>query len=198
MARPPEHPEDVALARKVLAGNAGVIALCPTPPLAGRNWPVVVRLGRALRLIATAPVGLVRCPGDAAVRDSTDREVPADQAYRLRELDDWNLVELILPRAPGLAEAARGLEKAVNDSRGKFAHLVIDYDVYVPEVPVSEVLDLPDAFVTAAARGLTRQRDLLAVVGLLPASRHLGTLLVEVESRKPQARKPPPDAPETA
>jgi hypothetical protein len=187
MARPPEHPEDVALARRVLAGNAGVIALCPTAPLAGRNWPVVVRLGRALRLLATAPVGLVRAPGAVAARDSGDRDVPADQAYRLRELDDWNLVELILPRATGLAEAARNLEKAVQNSGGKFAHLVIDYDVYLPELPVREVLDLPDAFVTAAAPGLTRQRDLLTVVGLLPASRHLGTLLVDVESRKREA-----------
>jgi hypothetical protein len=179
MSRPPEHAEDVAIARKVLVDNAGVIGLAPAAPLFGRNWPVVLRLGRALRVLATAPVGLVRAPGDDGGEEPGDREVPADSPYRLRELDDWNLVELILPRAPGLAEAARNLERAVRDSGGKFAHLVIDFDGYLPEVPVREVLDLPDAFVSAAARGLTRQRDLLTVVGLLPASRHLGTLLVD-------------------
>jgi hypothetical protein len=182
MARPAPLPaEDVALARKVLVGNAAIIALCPAPPLAGHTWPVLERLGRALRLLATAPVGLVRAQAGLDGQDvgpPTEAEtMPPDHAYRLRELDDWNLVELILPRAQSLGEAAHNLELAVKQSGGKFAHLIIDFDRYLPDV--RELAELPDAFVSVASAGRTRQRDLKAMVELLPASRHLGTLLVE-------------------
>ena len=173
---PPAPPtEDVAIARKILVDNAGVIGIFPAPPLTGKAWPVVVRLGRALRMLASKPVGLLRGPADAQVPG--DRVVPSGAAYRLRELDDWQLIELMLPRAVSLGEAAENLERAVREAGGNFSHLVVDLDGYLPDV--REVLELPDAFVSVALAGGTRERDLIATVELLPTSRHLGTLLVD-------------------
>lgn len=175
MPHPAVPPEDVAIARKILVDNAGVIGLLSAPPLEGRGWPVVVRLGQALRLLASKPIGLIRSPGEVDVPG--DREVPLGAAYRLRELDDWQLVELMLPRALGLGEAAENLQRAAREAAGKVAHLVVDLDGYLPAVP--EVLELPDTFVSLALAGKTRERDLVATVELLPTSRHLGTLLLD-------------------
>ena len=178
-ARVPAPPaEDVAIARKILADNAGVIGAFPAPPLRGRPggmWPVLVRLGRALRLLVGRPIGLIRAPHpnpDQAVRPAT-----AEAPYRLKELDDWQLVELILPPARGLGEAAGHLEQALRAAAGNVAHVILDLDGYVPDVP--EVLSMTDAFVSVALAGATRDRDLLATVELLPTARHLGTLLLE-------------------
>ena len=178
--RVPAPPaEDVAIARKILADNAGVIGAFAAPPLRGRQgavWPVLVRLGRALRLLVGKPIGVVRAPRQ---HPSEGGQPPAatEAPYRLREVDDWQLVELILPPARGLGEAAEHLERALRAAAGNFAHVIIDLDGYVPDVP--EVLQLTDAFVSVALAGATRDRDLLATVELLPTARHLGTLLLE-------------------
>jgi hypothetical protein len=175
-ARVPAPPaEDVAIARKILADNAGVIGAFPAPPLRGRHgamWPVLVRLGRALRLLVDRPIGVVRAP-----QPSEAPQPAAEAPYRLKELDDWKLVELILPPARGLGEAAAHLEQALRAAAGNFAHVIVDLDGYVPDVP--EVLPLTDAFISVALAGATRDRELLATVELLPTSRHLGTLLLE-------------------
>jgi len=177
--RVPAPPaEDVGIARKILADNATVIGAFPAPPLRGRPgavWPVQLRLGRALRLLVGKPIGLVRAP---LQRPSAGAQPPIPEApYRLRELDGWNLVELVLPAARGLGEAAEHLERALRAAAGNVAHLIVDLDGYVPDVP--EVLPLADAFVSIALAGETRDRDLLATVELLPTARHLGTLLLE-------------------
>jgi hypothetical protein len=173
--RPPSPPaEDVAIARKILTDNAGVIGLHPAPPLAGALWPVAVRLGRALRLLVGKPIGIVRAPRLDAGGG------PMDVAYRLHEIDDWQLVELKLPGARGLGEAAANLERAVRAAAGNFSHLLLDLDGFLPDV--HEVLSLPDAFVSVALAGATRERDLRAAVELLPTKRHLGTLLVDPDS----------------
>ncbi len=177
---PAPPPEDVAIARKILADNAGVIGALPAPPLLGRPgglWPVLVRLGRALRLLVGKPIGLVRAPRphDGATGQVGTPEAP----YHLRELDDWSLVELVLPPARGLGEAAAHLERALRAAASNFNHVILDLDGYVPDVP--EVLSLTDAFVSVALAGETRDRELLATVELLPTARHLGTLLVETE-----------------
>jgi hypothetical protein len=186
-ARVPAPPaEDVAIARKILAENAGVIGAFPAPPLRGREgvtWPVLVRLGRALRLLVGKPIGVVRAPQQ---RPSAGGPPAAAEApYRLRELDDWQLVELILPPARGLGEAAEHLERALRAAAGNFAHVIVDLDGYVPDVP--EVLPLTDAFVSIALAGGTRDRELLATVELLPTARHLGTLLLEQD--EPEHRR---------
>jgi hypothetical protein len=178
-ARVPAPPaEDVAIARKILAENAGVIGAFPAPPLRGRQgvtWPVLVRLGRALRLLVGKPIGLVRAPQQRPSAGAPP--ATAEAPYRLRELDDWQLVELILPPSRGLGEAAEHLERALRAAVGNFAHVIVDLDGYVPDVP--EVLPLTDAFVSVALAGGTRDRELLATVELLPTARHLGTLLLE-------------------
>jgi hypothetical protein len=178
-ARVPAPPaEDVAIARKILADNAGVIGAFPAPPLRGRPggmWPVLVRLGRALRLLVGRPIGVIRAPQQRISEGG--QPAPAEMPYRLRELDDWQLVELVLPPARGLGEAAGHLEQALRAATGNFAHVIVDLDGYVPDVP--EVLSLTDAFVSVALAGATRDRELLATVELLPTARHLGTLLLE-------------------
>jgi hypothetical protein len=177
-SRQPPPAEDVAIARKILAENAGVIGLQPAPPLTGRSWPVLVRLGRALRLLVGKPIGLIRAPQPRYDEAGTGGSTGSSEApYRLRELDDWQLVELVLPPSQGLGQAAEQLARAVRAAVGNVSHLVLDLDGYLPDVP--EVRELPDAFVSIALAGATRERDLLAAVQLLPNDRHLGTLLVD-------------------
>lgn len=180
---PPAHAEDVAIARKILLDNAGVIGLYPAPPLAGRLWPIQVRLGRALRMLVAKPIGLIRGPhggppGDpASPAPAPDATVP----YRLKEIDGFHLVELVLPAALGLGEAAAHLDRATRAAAGNFGHVLLDLDGYLPDVP--ETREIPDAFISVALAGATRERDLLATVELLPTARHLGTLLVDPQSQ---------------
>ena len=176
-----QHPspiaEDVAIARKIVADNAGSIAIVPALPLADETWPVVLRLGRALRLLSTRPIGLVRGAPRELINGGADAAERGPNAYRLREVDGFEVVELLLPGAGSLAEAAANLAAAVRQATGNFGHLLIDLDGYLPDV--REVLELPDLFVSAALAGRTRERDLRARVDLLPTSRHLGTLLLD-------------------
>jgi hypothetical protein len=165
----------VAIARKIVADNAAIIALVPAPPLeGGKTWPVVVRLGRALRMLSTRPIGLVR---GAVTEFPQQVEEGGPNAYRLKEVAGFEVVELVLPPAVSLGQAAENLSAAVRQASGNFAHLLLDLDGYLPDV--REVLELPDLFVSAALAGRTREKELRAVVDLLPTARHLGTLLLD-------------------
>jgi hypothetical protein len=174
-----EHPsaEDVAIARKIVANNAASIAIVPAKPLHDETWPVLLRLGRALRLLASRPVGLVRGAPREWANGGADPVERGPNAYRLKEVEGFEVVELVLPASGSLGEAAANLGAALRQATGNFGHLLIDYDGYLPDV--REVLELPDLFVSAAAAGRTRERDLRALVDLLPTSRHLGTLLLD-------------------
>lgn len=169
--------EDVAIARKIVVDNAGSIAIVPAAPLKDETWPVVLRLGRALRLLATRPVGLVRGAPREWASSSAEGGERGPNTYRLKEIEGFEVVELVLPPAVSLGEAAANLGAAMRQATGNFGHLLIDFDGYLPDV--REVLELPDLFVSAAAAGRTRERDLRALVDLLPTSRHLGTLLLD-------------------
>lgn len=94
------------------------------------------------------------------------------------DLDSEGVVaELVLPASLGLAESAAHLAQALGHARTLFAHTLVAFDHDVPAV--REAMDLPDAFVSAASTGRTRESDLVNLVQLLPAARHLGTLLID-------------------
>ena len=172
--------EDVAIVRKIVADNASTIAIVPAPPLEGQTditWPLLVRLGRALRLLSTRPIGLVRGVTRELMNGPPETAATGPNAYRLKEVDGFEVVELVLPPSMSLGQAAEALEGAVRQASGNFAHLLLDLDGYLPDV--REVLQLPELFVSAALAGRTRERELRALVELIPTARHLGTLLLD-------------------
>jgi hypothetical protein len=168
---------DVAVARKLLEDNATVIAVAPADPKVA-TWPVLLRLATAIKFLGHQHLGLVRGPDpEAPPRQSEGREGPGE-AFRIVDIDpQGEIAELVLPPAVGLGEAAMHLERALIRSAGLFSHILVAFDRYIPDV--REALELPDAFVSAVRAGQTRETDLLALVRLLPASRHLGTLLID-------------------
>ncbi len=170
---------DVAVARKLIAGDAAVIAVVPADKTV-ETWPILVRLARALRLCTNGPFALVRAPAlDAAPR--TDGAQPKEgEAFATIAVDiapQGEIAELVLPLALGLAESARHLARALRHAAPRFPHVLVAFEGYVPDV--QEALALPDAFVSAASAGRTRESDLAASVRFLPPSRHLGTLLID-------------------
>lgn len=179
MSPPPPPLPDVAAARRILETNAKMIALVPVDR-AVETWPLLLRLGQALNFLGHSSLALVRGPApDQAPRaaEAGARPGPGD-AFRILDLDGTgNLVELILPPAVGLLESLGHLERAVGRSSGLFSHFLAGFESYIPDIP--EALELPDAFVTAARAGRTKETDLVELVRLLPPSRHLGTLLLE-------------------
>lgn len=179
MSRPSPSTEDVAIARKLLTANPAVIALVPIGT-GGEGFPVMVRLAQALRALTQGPLGLLRAPpdsGDETANPASTSAPEATAAYEVRPLDELaDAAELVLPPALSLGESAAFLARALREASGRYAHIFVDLDGYYPHV--REVLDLPDAFVTAARAGRTRERELVDVVENLPTSRHLGTLLL--------------------
>jgi hypothetical protein len=176
---PTEPPsiEDVAIARKVLLTNAGLVAFVPVTADFD-SWPVLVRLGRALHAVAGTGLGLVRA--QALWSPERDRgQAPAlDGSFEVREVPGSNgLHELVVQRATTLHDACTNLAQVAGKASGGFGRLLLDLSGFLPEV--REVLQLPDAFVSAVVAGRTRERDLRALVELLPTSRHLGTLLID-------------------
>jgi hypothetical protein len=169
--------EDVAVARKILITNAAVLAFVPVGS-GVETWPVMVRLGRALHTVAGSTLGLVRAP-DLWVPGGDGGQAPVlDGSFQVREVEGSNgLSELVIPAATTLHEACNNLARVAEKASGGFGHLLIDLAGFLPEV--REVLEFPDAFVSAAVAGRTRERELRAVVELLPTSRHLGTLLLD-------------------
>jgi hypothetical protein len=166
----------VAVARKILLTNAAVVGfLLAGPGVDG--WPVLLRLGRALRAVAASSLGLVRAqvigqPGEGR------QFAPLDGSFEERPLpDEHQLTELVVPPAPTVHDAAPNLGRVVARATSVYAHLLVDLSGFLPEA--REVLEVPDAFVSAAVAGRTRERELRALVDLLPTSRHLGTLLLD-------------------
>ncbi len=173
----PPPAADVAVARKILEGNAVVIAVVPAGGEVD-TWPLLVRLARAMRFMGRGSVALVRSPDlEAPPRAGGGRAGPGD-AFRILDLtSDGGLAELVLPPAIGLAESAGHLTRALERASGMYAHVLLGFGGYIPDV--REALQVPDAFVTAARAGHTKEVDLSALVQQLPPSRHLGTLLVD-------------------
>jgi hypothetical protein len=172
---------DVAVGRKMVAGNAGVIAVVPIDreiPSVPFSWPLMLRLSRALQLVGRDNLALVRAPALDEPPPPDQILPPAGEPCRVVALDPGAAIcELVMPSALGLAESAANLRRALAHVRGRFSHVLVAFDGYIPDV--REAIELPDAFVTAARTGFTRETDLAAMVGRLPSSRHLGTLLVD-------------------
>jgi hypothetical protein len=183
---PPEGPptEDVAVARKILIASASVVALVFARSGSAElvSWPVLLRLGRALHAVAGNAPGIIRAPLPWSAERTSGAAWASDGSFELYALASpegagTGLTELVLPPAPTPHEAAANLARAVGKARDRFPHLLLDLSPYLPET--REVLDLPDAFVSAAMAGRTRERELRALVESLPTSRHLGTLLLD-------------------
>jgi hypothetical protein len=173
----PPPAADVAVARKLLENNAATIAVVPASPQV-ESWPLLVRLAHAIILLGRGRIALVRGPDlEGPPREDLGRPGPGELFRILDLVPDGHLSELILPPAVGLAESAHHLEHALDRARGLYAHVLLGFDGYVPDV--REALALPDVFVSAARAGHTRETDLAALVQQLPPSRHLGTLLVD-------------------
>jgi hypothetical protein len=179
----PPPTEDVAVARKILIANAGIVGfVCAGGGARVATWPVLVRLGRALHAVAASPLGIIRSPAPWS-DERTSREAPTSEgSFELREIAvpaevGRGLTELVLQPCPGRHEAAANLALAAEKARSQFPHLLVDLSAYLPDA--REVLDFPDAFVSAAVAGRTRESELRALVESLPTSRHLGTLLLD-------------------
>ncbi|HEY0715773.1 MAG TPA: hypothetical protein VGF45_24025, partial [Polyangia bacterium] len=168
---------DVAVARKLVAGSANVIAVVP---IAGQveTWPLMLRLTRALQLAGRDNLAVVRAPAVDAPPAPDQSPPTAGEPCRVVALDAGAAIcELVMPPALGLAESAANLRRALAHVRGRFSHVLVGFDGYIPDV--REAIELPDAFVTTARTGFTRETDLAEMVRRLPPSRHLGTLLVD-------------------
>ncbi len=169
--------EDVAVARKILITNAAVVAFVPVSA-AVATWPVLLRLGRALHKVAGSRLGLVRAHDLWSPSEAQPQAPTLDGNFEVREVEGSNgLAELVVPAATTWHDAATNLGRVVDRARAGFGHLLLDLTGFLPEV--REVLEVPDAFVSAAVAGRTRERELSALVELLPTSRHLGTLLLD-------------------
>ena len=173
----PTPAADVAVARKLVADSAVVIALVPVDREIA-SWPLLQRLARALHLVGRDNLALVR-PADVDRAPRAANLLPSGgEPCRVVALDAGAAIcELVLPAALGLAESAANLQRALAHVRGRFSHVLVAFDGYIPDV--REAMELPEAFVTAAQTGITRETDLTAMVQLLPPSRHLGTLLLD-------------------
>jgi hypothetical protein len=160
----------VALARRILQRPAGVIGFLP----AGRGvdvWQVLPRLAAALRVLSPGRFALVRPPALA------DRPVGRSSApYRTHRIEE-ELDELLLPEVDTLAAALGPLGAAIDPARLAYAHILVDVGGFLAHTP--EVLELPDVLVSVAVAGVTRERELVELMGFLPVDRHVGTLLVE-------------------
>jgi hypothetical protein len=169
--------EDVAIARKLLVTNAGLVAFVPVAsPL--DTWPVLVRLGRALHAVSGSALGLIRAQVLWSPETGPPQAPVLDGSFDVREVKGSNgLQELVVQPATTLHDASANLAQVAGKASGGFGHLLLDLSGFLPEV--REVLQLPDAFVSAAVAGRTRERELRALVELLPTSRHLGTLLID-------------------
>jgi len=169
-SRPP-IAEDVAIARKMLADNTAVIALCPAGGV--DTWPVALRIGRAVEALGHGSLVLVR-----AIGSGTAQPREGEPPFSTRPLpEDPGLVELTLPLADHPSQRTTNLNRALPLARGRFAHLLVDLAGCMEHL--REVVDLFDGFVSVVAAGRTRERELVTLVELLPTSRHLGTLLVD-------------------
>ncbi len=174
--RKPPSIEDVAVARKILVANAATVAFVPVVSTLD-TWPVVVRLARALHAVSGSPLGLIRAPRPG--RRDKGGERSADAAdFQVRDIDGENALSEVVP-APvrSFHEAAADLAQLVPRARGRFGHLLIDLAGFLPDA--REALEVPDAVVSAAIAGYTREAELRALVEILPTSRHLGTLLLD-------------------
>lgn len=179
MQRSPETPsiEDVAVARKILITNAGVVAFVPVAPSL-RSWPVLLRLARALHAVGGSSLGVIRAPTLPGESGEPPAAYHLDGRFEVRDVQGSNgLQELVVPPSPTLHDAAANLARVVGKAGGGYGHLLLDLSGFLPDA--REVLEVPDAFVSAAVAGRTRERELRALVELLPTSRHLGTLLLD-------------------
>jgi hypothetical protein len=161
--------EDVALARRMLQKPAGVIGFVA----AGEGvdaWHVLPRLAAALAVLSPGRYALVRPPAIEAA------PTPIRGPYRIHLLTPA-VDELVLPACESLACALGPLAAAIEAARMPYAHILVDVGGFLPDAP--EVLELPDVVVSVAAAGVTRERELVGMMGLLPADRHVGTLLID-------------------
>jgi hypothetical protein len=163
------NAEDVALARRMLQRPAGVIGFVAVGDGVDA-WHVLPRLAAALGALSPGRYALMRPP---AIEETP---AAAGPPFRIRGLAPA-LDELLLPACESLACALAPLSTAIEVARVRYAHILIDVGGFVPDAP--EVLELPDVVVSVVAAGVTRERDLLRMVRLLPSDRHVGTLLVE-------------------
>jgi hypothetical protein len=161
--------EDVALARRMLQRPAGVIGFV-TAGDGVDAWHVLPRLAAALAVLSPGRYALVRPPAIAAAPGAS--RAP----YRTHMLTPA-LDELVLPACESLTCALGPLATAVEAARLLYAHILVDVGGFLPDAP--EVLDLPDVVISVAAAGVTRERELVRMIGLLPADRHVGTLLID-------------------
>jgi hypothetical protein len=175
--RRPPSTEDVAVARKILVANAGIVAFVPASSTFD-TWPVVLRLGRALHAVSGSPLGLIRSPKMALEKGRPKGPAPEAGDFQVQEIaSETGLSEVVLPPVMSYHEAAANLAQTAPKVGGRFGHLLIDLAGFLPDA--REVLDVPDALVSAAIAGHTRETALRALVELLPTSRHLGTLLLD-------------------
>jgi hypothetical protein len=134
-----------------------------------------LRLAGALRALSPHPVGVYRAPG---IRPAGQRTTiaPGGHSYAMLERAP-GLYEVFLPSSDHPFRAAERLAAAVEQGRERFSRSLLDLTGYLPDAP--EVLAVADAFVSVAASGHTRGRELLRAIEHLPTSRHLGVLLVD-------------------
>jgi hypothetical protein len=168
----------VAVGRKILVANAGTVGFVPAPS-ALDTWPILLRLGRALYAVSGSPLGLIRSPKLALEQGQPSRgPAPETGNFEVRDLtSDTGLSEVVLPPSVSFHEAAATLAQVAPRASSRFGHLLVDLAGFLPDA--REVLEVPDAFVSAAIAGQTREHTLRALVELLPTSRHLGTLLLD-------------------
>jgi hypothetical protein len=168
---------DIAVARKLVAGNATVIAVVPIDQRV-ETWPLMLRLARGLQLAGRDNLAVVRGPAVDQPPPPEQQLPSAGEPCRVVAFDPSAAIcELVMPPALGLAESAANLRRSLAHVRGRFSHVLVGFDGYIPDV--HEAMELPDAFVTVARTGFTRETDLAEMVRRLPSSRHLGTLLVD-------------------
>jgi hypothetical protein len=166
--------EDAALARRILLRPAGVVAFVPAPLGAGVDvWHLLPRLAAALAVLSPGRMALVQAPALAEILDRPGDDDPAPQVRAVApELD-----VLVLPESDSVVRSVAPLGRAFESARLRYAHILLDAAGFLPDAP--EVLDLADAIVSVATAGVTKERELVEVVQMLPSDRHVGTLLVE-------------------
>ena len=88
MSTPPPPPiEDVAVARKILIANAGIVGfVCATGGARVATWPVLVRLGRALYAVASSPLGIIRSPPPWSGERSSRGAPGSEGSFELRDI----------------------------------------------------------------------------------------------------------------
>ena len=88
------------------------------------------------------------------------------------------VIEAVPHTRPDIGAAARALERALKMLSQDFAHILVDFSGYVAPGTAPAALGLAEAAVVVVETRVARRAAFQALLDSIPASKHLGAILV--------------------